>query len=247
MKTFYGGLIGAVLIPLTAHAQIAVTDPGNLVAQAKNLLQELKSYGTQLQQYETEVQQAATLVNTANSLIQHPSLGGVESLMGQAGFNVTGTLPINPYAVMSLTSGFSGTGLNGIMSKVSGLGSLVNAAGSINHVYTCTGATFACQQQQQQAAANAGLQGIVGKIYGDFTNHLAITQGLRANLATSTDPAQRENVIAQLGAEQVWAQSASAQMQAATTLYEAQRQANIDRENEHMTQNGDAVLASMPK
>jgi hypothetical protein len=244
----------ALWLTLTpAYADVPTFDAANAIAQGKQLLQSLKDYGLQLEQYTTQVRQAATeasqlvqLTTQVASTIQHPSLGGAMALMGQ--FGISNPLPINPYAVMSLTSGLnSGAGLQGIMNNLGNLGSLVTASSSINHVYTCTDQSFSCQVQQQQANANAGYQGVIGKIYTDLTNHLNITNALRGNLLDSTDPAQRENAIAQLTAEQNWVSTAQAELNSATALYQAQQFANANRERENYTQSIDTMLANMPK
>ena len=68
-----------------AHAQVPVTDGGNLIAQAKSLLQELKSYATQLQQLQQQVQGVMWAAQTAQSFVQNPNLGAAMSLMNMVG------------------------------------------------------------------------------------------------------------------------------------------------------------------
>jgi hypothetical protein len=241
-------LLAAVLAAYghSASAQIPVTDGGNLLAQAKSLLQDLKSYGTQLQQLSQEVQQVTWLATTAGSMIQHPNLGAAMQLMNMAG--IENPLPINPYSVMSLTSGYGGmNSVSGLVGKLNGLGSLVSTSYNNDHVYSCNVNSYACQQQQQMAASNAGLKGMTSKIYTDLTTHMPVLQGLRTQLAASTDPAQRENIIAQLNAENAWTQNAQGQLQTVLALNEAQQQTTLNRENEHLSQSVAAVIAAAPK
>lgn len=230
----------------TGHAQIPVTDIAAQIGISQQLLQSLKGYALQIQQAATEARQLEQLAMQAASMIQHPSLGAAMGLMGA--FGITNSLPINPYVIMSLTSGLGmHNGLNGILNDLSGLGSLVTASGSINHVYTCVDQSFTCQTQMQQANANAGYQGIIAKVYTDLSNHIQITDALRHNLFDSTDPAQRENAIAQLTAEQNWITTTSAELNSATALYQAQQTANINRGREYLSQSIDTAIANMPK
>ena len=246
-KLLLGAAVGATLAMSSAQAQLAVIDNANLIAQAKSLLQELKSYATQLQQLQQEIQQVTWLATTAQSMIQNPNLGSVMALMGQLG--LTNDLPLNPNAVMGLISGYGGIrsgNLATLTGALSSLNGLVNSSWTTDHVYTCTTDTFACQQQQQLASSTAGLKGTMGTLYQDLANHIEVLQGLRADAGTATDPAQRENVLEQVALENAWAQNTGNQLQASVGMFMAQRQANADRENEHLTQDIDAVLAAAP-
>jgi hypothetical protein len=238
----------ALLRPAAVSADVPVVDAQALIAHAKELVQDIKGYVLQIQQYTTELQQLASLEVQIQSTIQHPSLGAAAGLMGR--FGIQDPLDGLPsiYSVMALTSGLgSGQGLQSIASRIAGLNAIFSSMGTVNKIYDCTDQSFACQQQQQAARANAGYQGIIGQIYTQLQNHLNITNALRDNLATSTDPAQRENAIAQLTAEQNWATTAIGQLQSATALYQAQRQANADRDDERLNQDIDAILAHVPK
>ena len=169
------------------------------------------------------------------------------ALMGQLG--LTNDLPINPNAVMGLISGYGGISsgnLSAVTGALSSLNGLVNTSWTTDHVYTCTTNTFACQQQQQLASSTAGLKGTMGTLYQDLANHIQILQGLRTNAGTATDPAQRENILEQVALENAWAQNTGNQLQASVGMFMAQRQANADRENEHLTQDIEAVIAAAP-
>ena len=125
----------AVAMPSDALAQLPVTDGGNLVAQAKNLLQELKSYATELEQLSQQVQQVTWLAQTAASLIQNPNLGAAMQLMNMVGLE--NPLPVSPYAVQGLISGYGGmNSVGGIVGKLNSLGSLVTTSYQTDRVYT---------------------------------------------------------------------------------------------------------------
>ena len=167
----------------TAHAQMPVTDTGNLVAQAKNLLQELKSYATQLQQLQQEVQSVTWAAQTAQSFIQNPNLGAAMALMNMVG--IENPLPINPYAVQSLVSGYGGVNsLSGLTGKLSSLNGLVTDSYSADRVYNCADGSYACARQQQVAYSNAGIKGLTSQIYQQLTEHIPVLQSLRTQLGT---------------------------------------------------------------
>jgi len=129
-----------------AHSQLPVTDGGNLVAQAKSLLQELKSYATQLQQLQQEVQSVMWAAQTAQSFIQNPNLGAAMALMNMVG--IENPLPINPYAVQSLVSGYGGmNNLSGLTGKLNSLNGLVTDSYSADRVYACDDGSYACARQ----------------------------------------------------------------------------------------------------
>ena len=236
----------AVAMPSDALAQLPVTDGGNLVAQAKNLLQELKSYATELEQLSQQVQQVTWLAQTAASLIQNPNLGAAMQLMNMVGLE--NPLPVSPYAVQGLISGYGGmNSIGGIVGKLNSLGSLVTTSYQTDRVYTCNDNSFACQQQRRLAYSDAGLKGITGDVYSQLAQRIPILQGLREQLSLATTPAQRENVMAQVAIENAWAQNAQGQLQTVTALAGAQQRVDANRENEHLTESIDTVLAAAPK
>ena len=245
---------GLVVAPL-AHAQTTVIDPTGPLAQAKELecsrCKKLSSSipavtFTQLQQLQQELQTVQWVAQTGQALIQNPNLGTVMALAGQLGLN--NDLPISPYAVQGLVSGYGGmTSLSSLTGKLSGLSGLVNGSWSTDHIYTCTDQSFACQQQQQMASSTAGLKGVMGTLYQDLANHVAVLQGLRDKASTATDPAQRENVLEQVALENSWATNTGNQLQASLGMFQAQQQANVNRENEQLSASITAVIAAAPK
>ena len=250
MRKWLAGTTVAVCLAIgvssAAHAQIPVTDGGNLIAQAKNLLQELKSYATQLQQLSQQIQQVTWLAQTAASLIQNPNLGAVMQLMNMVGLE--NPLPVSPYAVQALISGYGGmNSISGIVGKLNSLGSLVTTSYQTDRVYTCNDNSFACQQQRRLAYGDAGLKGVTGEVYSQLAQRIPILKGLREQLSLATTPAQRENVMAQVAIENAWAQNAQGQLQTVVALAGAQQRVDANRENEHLTESIDAVLAAAPR
>jgi hypothetical protein len=246
MRKTLAGISILTLLAGPARAQVLTFDAENAIANAKSLLQELKGYATQLQQLQQEIQQVTWLATTADALIQHPNLGAVMQLMNMLG--VSSDLPLNPYAIQGLVSGYGGAGsINNLVGRLRGLGSLVNTSYQTDSLYQCTTDSFGCQQQRQIAAGNAGVKGIAGQIYSDLAAHVPVLQGLRDQLAGATDPAQRENIMAQTQIEQTWVQNATGQLQTALLLNEAQQQTNGARDNERLSKDIEAVIAATPK
>jgi len=244
-------LIGTCVAAMIAygspvHSQLPVTDGGNLVAQAKSLLQELKSYATQLQQLQQEVQSVMWAAQTAQSFIQNPNLGAAMALMNMVG--IENPLPINPYAVQSLVSGYGGmNNLSGLTGKLNSLNGLVTDSYSADRVYACDDGSYACARQQQVATSNAGIKGLTSQIYQQLTEHIPVLQSLRTQLGTASDPAQREHIMAQLAIENTWTANAQGQLQTVTALASAQENVLRAQDSERVNQSIDRLLASAPK
>lgn len=233
-----------------ARAQLPVVDAAaiteNTIDQAKALFQDLKSYATQLQQLQTELQQVQWMASLATNLIHDPNIGSVMQLANMLG--ISPNLPVNPYAVQSLVSGYGGiTNVSGLVGKLSGLGGLVNGSYNTDHLYTCTDNSFACQQQQATATSNAGVKGIVMQIYTDLTNHSQVLQGLRTQLGTSTNQLDTANLQAQIQVEQTWTNQQQAQLQAVTLMASTQRTVTAAQAREKLSNDISAVLASAPQ
>lgn len=241
--------LAIMCLPLRpADAIIPVIDEALLPIAQSELVTQLKSLAQEAKAYVQDAQQLAWVMTQAQGFIQNPTLSRAMAALGAVGVTdpFGGSLPI--WAVMSMTSGLAtGQGMQGIMAKVSQLGSLVNSVAAINTVYVCPDKTYACAQQQQVARATAGYQGVIGRIYSQLSDHLNVTNALRSDLNDATDPAQREKIIAELQAEQNWATTAVGQLQAAGALYQSQRYADANREDQHLNQSIDAILATVPK
>jgi hypothetical protein len=228
----------AFMIAQPAHAIIPVIDELaatyhelQLTIAQSELAQAIKSVVVETKQYATELEELARVESMLQSMVQHPSLGQAQAMMGMLGVgNPLGGIG-SVYSLMAMTSGFN-NGLGSIAGKLGQLGSIMSSIGSTNSVYRCTDDTDACRIQTQRANANAGYQGILGKLYTDLSSHYEVLRGLRDRQSTATDPAERENLMIALNSEQAWATSALGQMQAASALYQAQRDANVNRADE---------------
>jgi hypothetical protein len=248
MRTLLTGVSLAAMIAVgsPAHAQIPVTDGANLVAQAKNLLQELKSYATQLQQLQQQVQSVMWAEQTAQSFIQNPNLGSAMALMNMVG--IDNPLPINPYSVQSLVSGYGGmNSLSGLTGKLGALNGLVTNSYSSDQIYSCTDGSYACARQQQVAYSNAGIKGLTSQIYQQLAEHIPVLQSLRTQLGTAPDPAQREQILAQLAIENTWTANAQGQLQTVMALASTQDNVLRAQDSERVNQSIDRLLASAPK
>lgn len=245
-------ILGCVANP--ANAVIPVFDEvGNAYNQLKlavmqnELVQTIKSYVVEVKSLAADLQQVASLEAQLQSMVQNPSLGAAQALMGQFGIvDPLGGIP-TAYAVMAMTSGMGGAGLSGMINRISALGSTIGNMATVNNVYTCKDQDFACQEQQRIARANAGYQGVIGKVYNDLASHYKVISALRERQGSTTDPAERENLMVALGAEQAWATSAIGQLQAANALYTAQRNVSTSRSEERLEQDIDAMLGAAPK
>src|SRR5580765_833618 len=101
-------LCAALAAPPAYAGGIPVFDAIADVWHANSMIQDLKSYAQQAQQLLQETQTATQLATQGAALIQHPSLGAVMGLANMVG--IENPLPISPYAVMGLTSGYGGMG-----------------------------------------------------------------------------------------------------------------------------------------
>jgi hypothetical protein len=156
-------MLALVIVPRPAGAIVLVEDIPAITQQIKSLAQDLKAYEVYVQQLQQAVQQVEWASSTFESLVAHPSLPSAMAAMGMAG--IENPLPVSPYAVQGLISGYGGAGgLSAITSRLGALGGLVNSSYSANHIYTPTDNTYASQQLQNGATGVAGAQGIAQSI-----------------------------------------------------------------------------------
>lgn len=231
------------LAALPARAQVPVTDVASQFQLVKQNLQEALGYARQGQQYLTELQSAAQLVTQTQALIQNPSLGAAAGLMGRAG--LSNDLPVNPYSMMSLTSGYS-MSLSGLSGKLAALGNMANTSYGQSHVYDCSDSSWACQQQKQRAYGLAGSSGIAQAAYQNLRDHMPVVQALRDRAATATGPAERENVAIALQSEQAWHDNLMGQVKAAEMQAGVARDNLAQQDNEKTSQDIEATINQIP-
>jgi hypothetical protein len=223
-----------------------VIDPTSIAQRVKSYLQDLKNYAVYLQQLQQAVQQVQWATTTAQALIQNPNLGAAMGLMNALG--VSDPLPVNPSAITGLINGggIGAGGVNGVLGGFNGalgnLSNLANSSWSANHVYSPSDGSWNSQQLIANGNGIAGAEGIAQQVYSEMAQHFSVINALRENLATATTPAQRENAMAALQGEQVWAQNAGGQLQAAQIMLAAQDGSRAQRDNEQLDQSIDLEL-----
>lgn len=223
-----------------ANAVIVVEDPASIVQQVKGYLQDIKGYALQAQQYQVEAQQYFTELQQLNALVHDPSLGNAMAILQTEG--LTNDLPINPYALQQLTSGYGG-GIQALVGKLSALGSLANGSYAANHVYSPTDGSWNSQQLIANGNSIAGTQGAAQAAYQNLRNHMPIIQALRDRLLTATTPKDVMDAQAQLQVETLWTHSLNSQLAAADVNYRAQVDGRRQRDDESLEQGIDAFLA----
>jgi len=227
---------------LPAHAQVATFDAANAVSNAKSFLQDLKGYAQQLQSYEQDLRAYVQYVQTAqqalviaNGLVHNPTNFGAYLTLGSlAGVNLQSSLPLNPYSLMALTSGYSGAGINGFMGKLNNMTNLVNTNAGGNAINTCSNNTYACQLQTSRQYAAAGQQAAAQQVAQDMQNHLTALTALKARCLTSPDAKDSADCGNQIQIETAAIQTDTAQLQAVQAMSAAQRDVFDNRTNEWM-------------
>jgi len=230
-------LLGCALACLSArvHAQTPVIDVSSLAKLTAQYGQMLKDAVTEAQQLATAAQQLQWQINEFESFVQNPSLGTAMGLMQQ--FGISNPLPVNPLSVQSLLSGAGG--INGSLGALSGL---ADSAFGQNHVYSPTDGSWNSQQLVANGNSIAGSQGLAMAAYQQLANHIPVIQALRQDLLSATTPAQRENAMAQLQAEQAWADNLNGEVQTAALMANAEQADRAQRDNEALDQSIDNYL-----
>lgn len=227
---------------LTGHAsaQVAVFDGTQAVNAVKSYFQDLKafaqqlkSYETQLQQYLQEFQTAQQALVIAQGIVHDPTnFGAYLSLGNLAGVNLQSMLPVNPYSLMALTSGYSGIGIGSMLGKLSNLTSLVNTNVGVNAINICSAHTFACQLQTQRQYAAAGQQAGAQQVMQDMNNHMIALTALKARCLTSPDTKDSTDCGNQIAIEQAAIATDTAQLQAINSMATAQQNVFDNRASE---------------
>ena len=244
-KSHWWLLAGFMVLASPAKADVPVVDFAGIADRLKGYLQDLKSYAADLQMIQNQMQQIQWMATTAQSIIHDPVNGTLQlaNMMG-----VTSNLPVNPYTVQGLVSGYGHMdSLGGFMSKFSQLGSLVRGSYNRDNLYTCTDNSFECQQQQNAMTGYSGVKGMGSQLFQDLNNHLPILAGLRERLSTASNLKDVADIQAQIDAEQTWTQNTMAQATTVAMMAEAQERVNRMQTNQKLNSDIDAVLASVPQ
>lgn len=224
----------------SANAVIVVEDPASITQQIKSYLQDIKQYSLQVQQYQVEAQQYYTEVQQLLAFVHDPSLGTAMAILQTEG--LTNDLPINPYALQQLTSGYGG-GIQALVGKLSALGSLANGSYAANHVYSPTDGSWNSQQLIANGTGIAGTQGAAQAAYQNLRGHMPIIQALRDRLLAATTPKDVMDAQAQLQVETLWTHNLNSQLASVDVNYRAQVDARRQRDDESLEQGIDAFLA----
>ena len=240
-------IAGVALVALsgTAHAQLAVADIAAEIGISKDTIETIKNGLTELQQLQTEAQQLQQYIWMGENIIHNPVAGTLQvaNMVG-----LSSALPVNPYAVMSLTSGYGGmNSLTGMLGKASQLGGLVNASFANDSLYHCTTDSFECRQANITASANAGTKGIGAQLIADLQSHVPVLQGLQARLATASSPKDVSDIQAQIQVQHAAIDDIAAQAGATAMLNQAQVQVASAQRVEKLNSDADSFFAGMPK
>ena len=227
--------IGQMIQQVQAEAKAYALQLQAYAIQAKRYVGEQLSWVKQAQQYATQLQQYAAQMQMVENWIRYPSLGAAMGLLNVAGLG--DSLPISPYAVLSLTNGlrYGGGGFSSINGIANSLSGFASSAYTENHVYAPTDAKWASAQMTANANSIAGMQGAAQASYADLQKHQAALQALRDQLDTAS-PKAVADLQAEIALETTWTTNAAAQLQAIQAIYAAQNNANMQRGNEKLTQ-----------
>lgn len=267
-KSLVGGALVSVLVATTpAKADVPVIDPTGLAEWAINIGNQLKSYALQLEAYTvqakqyvgeqlswitqgnayaTQLQQYDNQLQTFLNFYHNPSLGAAMGLFSMAG--LTSGMPVNPYAVMGLVGGFQyGSGglpqIQGILGSLSGF---TTSSYNTAHVYTPTDGSWASQQLIARGNGIAGAEGAAQTAYGDLQTHGATLQPLRDNMLAAKDTKSVLDATAQTNLEIAWNVNALAKQQAISAAYEAHKDSVVQRDNEKLSKDIEAFVATAP-
>lgn len=241
-----------------ANAVVPVIDSANLVQwgtsikneiaaytlQAKQYIGEQFSWATQAQQYAMQGQQYVTEATQLASFVHAPNMGAAMGMLNMAGLG--NALPVNPYAAMGLVSGlhYGGGGLPQIQGVFGSLSAFSQSAYTQNHVYTPTDGTWDSQQTITRANSIAGAQGAAQASVNDYQAHQAAFQALRTRLTTATTPKDVQDIQAQIALEQAWFANEQGQMQSISLAYQAQRDSDVQQDNERLKQSFQNFITS---
>jgi hypothetical protein len=168
------------------------------------------------------------------------------SLLSQAG--LSSSLPVNPSAVLGLVNGVS-YGQGGIPNIAGILGQLSSMAASsyaTNHVYTPTDSSWASQQTIARGNGIAGAMGSHQAAYADLMAHQSVLPAMRQHVLDASTPKDVQDAQAQIALEEVWTLNQMARQQAITATYQAQNDSIIQRDNEKLTMDIEAFVATSP-
>lgn len=201
--------IAAALCVLTtgAGAQIAVTDIGSHILEQIGISKQVEQVAQAVAQLRMLENSYMQLQMTYYALSHVTDLGSAVGALGVVG--IRNPLPINPYAVQNLMNGNGG-----VMGMSSSLGGLFSGTSMANRVYAPAGDTWLGQELGRNGGGIAGVQALSLELYRAAADRMAHLDLLRGQITEASDPATREALIAQIGAEGTAIQNQQVQAQA---------------------------------
>jgi hypothetical protein len=228
-----------------ARAQWAVIDVAAIAQAVKDYAIQLQQLATEVKELEEDIQMVANLTMMVENFIHYPALGTATGLMNMAGLDLS--LPVDPYAVQNLLTGYSGVhSIAGLTGKLGSLSGLIPGSYDRDHLYSCTDDSFACAQSQRRANAYAGYKGTLSNLYSDLVEHNAVLNGLRTDM-NAKDPKTVMDATGQAALENAWATEHLAQVQTVNGLAQAQFWIDQQQADEKYRMDADAFLAAVPK
>jgi hypothetical protein len=229
-----------------ARAQVATIDAAAIAQEVKSYVLETQEYiGEQLswakqaQQYVLQGEQYATEAEQLAGFIHAPSLGAAMGLLNQAGLG--NSLPVSPYAVMSMVNGVNSIGAGGsfnlaqINAALTALNGLAGTSYANNHIFSPTDGTWNSQQLVANGNSLASTQGAAAAAYADYRSHADALQALRNQVNAANDPKAVADVQAATLVETTWTENQNGQLAAMQLAAWAQQQSRQQRDDEQMS------------
>lgn len=236
-RIWLAGCSVAVLCFVTecyAYSQgMPVIDEASIIGRGLEHVETIAKWGYQAQQMEYQLQR---LMATYQALTGVRDLGSAMSALSLAG--VQNPLPVNPWAVQNLISGAGG--VQGVPGALAGL---YNGNASANHVYASEAGDWQAQQMAQNANSLAGIQSISQRSYQAASERLQMLSGLRARMATASDPAEVSQLRASTAVVQADIASLTQQQASIAQMAQTQSAVRVQRDDEHERQCLDKLVS----
>jgi len=140
-------------------------------------------------------------------------------------------------AISDLLAGRGGT--------ISGLSDVLSRISSRNRVYRNPGTDFWATEQNRRADSIAGQQSVAEELIRQANIRIPLLQSLSDRLRTSADPAEKQDLIARLGAEQTQLANLTVQANAVRDFAQAEQASFEQRRKEQIQMEIDDAVASL--
>lgn len=242
MKRFLLTTATIIFAAPSARAGIPVT-----CVSCPTAVQDMIQHGETIAQWGKQIGQGAQQIAQGKQMIDqgtamYRQVTGVRDLGSAVGVlqsvGIQNPLPVNPWAVQGL---LNGTG--NAQGMLGSLSSLYTGTGNANTIYAPTLQSWVGQQIKQTGAGIAGTQATQLQLYKSAADRAPEILNLQQRIASATDQATRESLIAQLNAVQ--AGVANQQIQATAVASYGQQQIALkeQQQTEYLQKQIDAQLA----